>query len=101
MTQQGFLRLATNPQAHHAGAVPMNRAWELYDSLRADLRIAFHDEPTDIEPIWRTLTHGDSFSPHVWNDAYLAAFAQLADLEVVTFDRGFTKYTGVKCTLLT
>lgn len=79
----------------------MNRAWELYDSLRDDSRIAFHDEPLGIESLWRTLTVGDSFSPHVWNDAYLAAFGQIADLEVVTFDRGFLKYTGAKCIILT
>lgn len=80
----------------------MDRAWELYDALRDDLRIAFHDEPAGIESTWRRLTHGASFSPHVWNDAYLAAFAQLTGLQVVTFDRGFTKYAkAVKSVILT
>jgi len=36
----------------------------------------------------------------VWNDAYLAAFAQAAGLEIITFDQGFSQYDGVNSVIL-
>ena len=52
MTQQGFLRLATNakaisePLTHH-------QAWSAYDKFLSDERIEFLEEPPDIETAWR------------------------------------------------
>jgi hypothetical protein len=56
MTQQGFLRLSTNPKAFGSQAVTLARAWELYDILMGDPRISFAEEPLGIEPIWRGYT---------------------------------------------
>ncbi len=53
--------------------------------------------------IWKRIgqwTQNQSFSPHVWNDAYLAAFAENGGMELVTFDRALAQYTGVNCTFL-
>ena len=50
---------------------------------------------------WRGFTQSRSFSPQVWNDAYLAAFALAGKLELVTFDNGLTQYQNVTCTVLT
>ncbi|UCE54337.1 MAG: PIN domain-containing protein [Desulfobacterales bacterium] len=36
----------------------------------------------------------------MWNDAYLAAFAQTANLEIVTFDQGFREYPAAKVTIV-
>ena len=41
LTQQGFLRLATNRKAFPADAVQMDEAWRLYDTLLGDPRVAF------------------------------------------------------------
>jgi hypothetical protein len=49
---------------------------------------------------WRLLTQGAPFSPKIWKDAYLAAFGELAGLEIITFDRGFVKFSNVRCTIL-
>jgi predicted nucleic acid-binding protein len=46
------------------------------------------------------LTQRKTFSPNVWSDAYLAAFAQAADFEVVTFDKGFMQYKNVRVAIL-
>ena len=100
MTQQGFLRLATNPKAFGKEAVAMTEAWDLYDAFNADPRIGYVDEVAGIEPLWRSHTQGQLFSPKVWNDAYLAAFAQAASLELVTFDKGFAQFQNVDCTIL-
>ena len=100
MTQQGFLRLATNRQVFGASTRTLSEAWRDYDALQNDPRVLFVAEPLYIEPKWRAFTQGRGFSTHIWNDAYLAAVAQVAGLEIVTFDQGFKQYHSVPCTLL-
>jgi toxin-antitoxin system PIN domain toxin len=100
MTQQGFLRLATNPKAFGDEAVTLSRAWELYDAFLSDPRISFMEEPAGVETIWRDYTRGQTFSPKVWNDAYLAAFARAANLQLVTFDHGFVQFANLNCVML-
>lgn len=78
----------------------MSAAWGLYDALIADPRVGYAEEPLGLELLWRGYTQGQSFSPKVWNDAFLAAFARAASFELVTFDKGFAQYKSVKCTLL-
>jgi uncharacterized protein len=100
LTQLVFLRLATTPNVLAAAAVTLVEAWRMYDDLFSDPRVVFAEEPEGVEPLWRGYTQLRSFSPKVWNDAYLAAFAEAADFEVVTFDRGFAQYQNVRLTIL-
>jgi toxin-antitoxin system PIN domain toxin len=100
LTQQGFLRLATNPSVLGKHAVTLPDAWQKYDLLMSDPRIAFAEEPAGLEAYWRSFTHHQTFSPKVWNDAYLAAFALAGNLELVSFDKAFSQYANVKCTVL-
>jgi toxin-antitoxin system PIN domain toxin len=100
MTQQGFLRLATNRHVFGMSALTLSEAWEKYDVYGSDPRVSFADEPANIEPTWRDYTERRVFSPKVWNDAYLAAFARTAGLELVTFDKGFAQYESLNCTIL-
>ena len=99
LTQQGFLRLATNPSVFGKDAVTLPDAWQKYAVFLSDPRVAFAGEPAGLETQWRTFTQTQSFSPKVWNDAYLAAFAQTGGLEMVTFDKAFTQYS-ITCTIL-
>lgn len=99
-TQQGYLRVATNGKAFGASALTLDGAWRAYDALASDPRVSFAGEPADVEARWRELTTGGTFSPKVWTDAYLAAFAAAGGLEVVTFDRGFARFAGVRRTIL-
>lgn len=100
MTQQGFLRLATNPKVFRQETLTMHEAWQLYDKLFDDPRVVYAEEPGSVEIIWRSFTQGQTFSPKVWNDAYLAAFAQAADFELLTFDKGFSQYQNTRRTIL-
>jgi toxin-antitoxin system PIN domain toxin len=100
LTQLGLLRLATNPQAFGDEAVTLADAWRLYDAILADPRIFFADEPPNLLPLWRGFTDRQTFSPKVWNDAYLAAFASVATCELITFDRGFSQYAGLPVSVL-
>src|SRR4051812_14145831 len=70
LTQQGFLRLVTNPTVLKDDAVTLRKAWRLYDAIVSDPRVVFAEEPGAIERRWRTYTQRRTFSPKVWNDAY-------------------------------
>ena len=100
VTQTGFLRLATNPKAFPDDAVSMSEAWDLYDAMLNDPKIAFVDEPPDLGPLWRGYTRRQSFSPKVWIDSYLASFARAGGYELVTFDKAFTSYSALNCSIL-
>ncbi len=49
MTQQGFLRLATNPKVVGPHALSMPVAWQAYDLYLSDSRIGWADEPPGVE----------------------------------------------------
>lgn len=100
VTQQGFLRLLTNRRVMGELVLNPEQAWATYDTICADRRTVFKQEPAELESAWRRLTENAGASHDRWTDAYLAAFAQAADLELVTFDRGFSEYRGVRCAIL-
>ena len=100
VTQLGFLRLATNRKAFPLDAVPMNQSGRLYDKFSSDEQVGFAEEPDLIAGPLRTFTQLQSFSPNVWTDAYLAAFAAAADFELVTFDKGFSQFKNLRRTIL-
>lgn len=99
-TQQGFLRLTTNPTVFADDTLTMRRAWTCYDLLLSDERVLFHPEPAEVDKHWRRYTLTRKRSPKIWSDAYLAAFATTASLQVVTFDRGFSAYKGCHSLIL-
>ena len=100
VTQMGFLWLSTNRKVFPLDALPMNEAWRVYDEMLADHRVVFAEEPEDVEIGWRTVTQLTTFSTNAWSDAYLAAFAQAADFELITFDKGFAQYKNLRHTIL-
>ena len=100
MTQQGYLRLATNPKVFAADALDLPGAWGCYDTLMSDLRVGYTEEIPGLEGQWRKLTGQASFSAKIWNDAFLASLAICGDLEMVSFDRGFRRYDGLRLTVL-
>jgi toxin-antitoxin system PIN domain toxin len=95
LTQQGFLRLASNPKVFRDDAVTLAGAWQLFDTVLSDPRVTFAEEPAQVEVSWRTLTQENQYSPHVWSDAYLVAFATAAGHELITFDRALSRYQHV------
>lgn len=99
-TQQGFLRIATNRRAMGQDVVTLPLAWQAYDAFLQVPRISFFEEPIHLEAQWRKFTEPEEFSPNIWTDAYLAAFACSADLRIVTFDRGFARYAELQVVCL-
>jgi toxin-antitoxin system PIN domain toxin len=101
LTQQGFLRLASNRSVF--GKAPAETRFfrkNRVSTFLSDPRVAYAEESAGLENHWRVFTQGHSFSPQVWNDCYLAAFALEGNLELVTFDKGFMHYANVSCTIL-
>jgi len=100
LTQQGFLRLATNQSVFGDEAITLMEAWSCFDTFMSDERVGFDPEPPGIESVWRKHTARREYSPRVWNDAYLAGFATTAGLTLVTFDRGFVQYEDLNVHVL-
>jgi hypothetical protein len=100
LTQQGFLRLATNPSVLKEDVVSLEQAWIMSDRVLQEPRVDFAEEPRNLERFWREYTQRQSFSPQIWSDAFLAAFARGSDLRLITFDKGFSQYKNLRSTIL-
>ena len=103
-TQQTFLRLLTNASVFRPyGNPPLTnrRAWDVYEALLADDRIAFRaEEPGGLEAHWKRFASRGTASPKLWMDAYLAAFALAGGYRMVTTDSAFEQFRGVDLELL-
>ncbi len=86
-TQLTVLRLLTTETVMGKDVRNMSQAWDLWDKIWADSRIAFLPEPENLEMELRAHTRMSSKSPKVWADGYLLSFAIVAGLKLVTFDR--------------
>jgi predicted nucleic acid-binding protein len=86
-TQITVLRLVTTKEIMGKDAKNRTEAWNLWDKIWADHRIAFLPEPDGLERRFREPSRLPSRSPKVWADAYLLAFASVTGAKLVTFDR--------------
>jgi len=103
-TQHTLLRLLTNASVLGAyGNPPLTnrQAWEVYQALLADDRIALRsEEPPGLEALWRRFAVRGTASPKLWMDAYLAAFALASGHRMVTTDAAFKQFGGLEIELL-
>ncbi|MGD0481357.1 MAG: TA system VapC family ribonuclease toxin [Terracidiphilus sp.] len=86
-TQLGLLRLLTNESAMREDVLTRQQAWEAFDVLVADPRNRMIDEPAGIDPAFRQQTGSQRAATKQWADGYLAAFAETAGIQLVSFDR--------------
>lgn len=100
ITQAAFLRLLSNEAVLKDNAVSNREAAGIYRKLLQDVRVRFQSEPEGIEMLWLRNAAIETKSPLIWMDAYLASFARLLGMRLVTFDRGFSRYEGVDLLLL-
>jgi toxin-antitoxin system PIN domain toxin len=91
ITQMSLLRLLSNPSVMGAETLTRSAAWRVIDSLRADGRVNWVDEPLHLEPVWRALSAREDNNHKLWTDDYLAAFAQAGDLTLATLDAAFAR----------
>jgi hypothetical protein len=100
ITQMGFLRLITNAHVMGPDVATQKQAWKVYAALSRDERVTFLNELPGIEEEWRKLTQGITSSTNTWTDAYLAAFAIIRGIKIVSFDGGLKKLGGVDTLIL-
>ncbi len=93
-TQLTVLRLLTTESVMGNDVRTMSQAWELWDKVEADSRIAFLPEPDGLDKEFRARSRFSTRSPKVWAYAYLLAFAAVAGAKVVTFDRALQSRAG-------
>ena len=102
IAQVGLLRLLNNPAVMGEDVFEAAACWSLWRRLLEDERFRFaSDEPPGLDAAFERFTIGRAFSPRVWTDAYLAAYAHVAGLTLVTFDKGFRGFSGLTCDVLT
>src|SRR5436305_5172794 len=95
-TQLTIFRLLTTEKVMGKDTKTMSEVWSLWDKIWGDTRISFLSEPADLEQEFRAHSRLSSYSPKVWADAYLLAFASAEGLQLVTFDRALkSKRTDV------
>lgn len=103
-TQQGFLRLASNPAFQRSCNITglTNRdALAALEQFMVSPSVAYREEPAGLVPIWHRLAALPSASPKVWMNAYLAAFATAGGLQLVTLDQAFAQLVGINVMILT
>ena len=92
---QSFLRLVTTPvlqQAYGSALISNASAWSKSQQLLGLAQIQWREEPENLTGLWGELAKGESASPKVWMDAYLAAFAIRIGAELITLDRDFKRF---------
>jgi toxin-antitoxin system PIN domain toxin len=88
LTQLGLLRLLTAEAVMGDEVMTQPQAWATYDRWHQDPRVELVDEPLALEGAFRALTRLRQPATKDWADSYLAAFARVGQLSLVTFDRG-------------
>jgi len=87
MTQVGFLRLMTTAAAMDGKPLTLAEAWRVHDRMFEDDRVAFVQEPAEVNTRFREHAFGRTALPRLWADAWLLAFAHAAEGRLITFDR--------------
>lgn len=100
LTRLGTLRLLCNAQVMGPDVLVPRAALAALAILENDERIELLHEPDGVDLALKPLVSGRATTPNLWTDAYLAAFAIVAGLKLVSFDRGFSKFAGLDFLLL-
>jgi toxin-antitoxin system PIN domain toxin len=101
LTRMAVLRLLTNRVAMNGAPTTPEVALNAWQVLAADPRsVLVEAAPSSHEKFFASLVAGRQPTPNLWTDAWLAALARSLDHDLVTFDRGFKSFEGIKLSLL-
>ena len=101
LVRLGTLRLLCNSTVMGLDVQTPESAIAALEKLEADERISLVHEPDDLDPALITFASPCITTPNLWSDAYLAAFAKVSGLKLITFDGGFKKFAGLNFLALT
>lgn len=100
LARLGALRLLCSPAVMGPDVVQPEAAIVAMGMLEGDERVVLLHEPDNVDAALADLVATQRATPNLWTDAYLASFATVAGLKLVTFDRGFSKFRGLNFLLL-
>jgi toxin-antitoxin system PIN domain toxin len=86
-TQMGFFRLLTTGAVMGDEVLTQRQCWMLYWQWISGGKATQENELATVSLAFEQRTMADASSPKEWMDAYLAAFAETAGIQLVTFDR--------------
>lgn len=100
VTELAFLRHLTNRATMGTQVLAPGEAWKKLTQFLALPEVQRLAEPTALDEHLAKYCDLGRTSPNLWTDAYLAAFAKSGELRVVTFDRGFARFSGLELLVL-
>ena len=100
ITQMALLRHLTNSRIMGKFVQSQQSAWSIYDALSGDPRVIFLHEPPGLDSTFRRFANLSASGLERWADAYLASFADISHSQLVTFDQGFNRFTGLDLLVL-
>jgi toxin-antitoxin system PIN domain toxin len=92
----GLLRLGTNAKAMGGQPFTPVEAWRAYRAFRALPEVTFLDEPARLEAQMAAWSDTANFAAQAWTDCCLASVAILSNCRLVSFDRQFSRFTGLQ-----
>ena len=96
VTQLAFLRHVTNKIIMGEHRLTPRAAWRKCGEFLALPEVRLLQEPPGVSELLGRYCDVGRTSPNLWTDAYLAAFAKSAGLRLVSFDQGFSAFTGLE-----
>ncbi len=100
-SQLSLLRLLTTSAVMLRKPFNMAGAWRVYETLMVDERMIFLSEPFHMDSVFKAIVPGNPTAPKLWQDAYLAAFAISAQMQLVSLDSDHRQFRNLDLILLT
>jgi len=101
LVRLAVLRLLSNRVAMNGAPVSPTKALKAWLLLAGDPRCFTAVPAASQEALFKLVVAEREPSPNLWTDAWLAALALSLGCEMVTFDRGFRSFKGLKLRQLT
>ena len=86
-TQLGLFRLLSTDVVMDGNGHTQRQCWRIFDEWVENDQARFLDEQPGMTKLLRNKTSDEVVAPKMWMDAYLSAFAEAANLILVTYDR--------------
>ncbi len=97
LTRMAGLRLSTNRVAMNGAPVSPNEALKVWRRLSdAPRSVHIDTQPTEHESRFASFVTNRAAAPNLWTAAWPAALAVSLDYQMITFDRGFRSFRGLK-----
>lgn len=100
LAQMGALRILTRSALMKEDVLSPEQFWSGWARMVRDDRLVWLDEPRGLEPVWREVTLALERGQCAETDTYFAAFARTMGSTLVTFDRGFRRFSRLMLELL-